>query len=107
MPGIPSIETPMTTLNQELKFDHDSDAFQNGGTLSFTLASRGNVNGVGKIIRVNQPTAISFSSDFVADANSAAIDTTKLNMILFVYFENWDGADTKKVVYCNKVFDAI
>lgn len=107
MPGIPSIEIPMTTLNTALKFDHDSDAFQDGGSPSFTLASRGNVNGVGKIIRINEPVAVSFSADFIEHPDSAAHDATKLNYYLFLYHADWDGAGTQKIVYKNTLFDAV
>lgn len=108
MPGEPSIVAPITTFNTELKFDHDSDAFQQGGTHAFTLSSRGrNLNGVGKFIRLNEPVAVSFSADFVEHPDSSALDATKLNVYLFVYFQDWDNAGTPKVVYKNTLFDAV
>ncbi len=107
MPGTPSIESPLTNLVSELKFDHDSDAFTDGGSHSFTLAARRNCNLVGKFIRINTPVAVNFSADFVEHPDSSAMDNTKLNVYLLVYFENWDGAGTKKVVYKNTLFDAV
>lgn len=107
MPGTPSIEAPITTLISELKFDHDADSFNDGGSYSFTLAARRNCNLVGKIIRINTPTAVEFSADFVAHPDNSAMDNTKLNCYVLVYFENWDGAGTKKVVYKNTLFDAV
>ncbi len=107
--GKPStIEITFTTFSTVLRFDADSDTFQDGGTHAFTLEARNNnVNGVGKIIRINEPTAISFSADFIEHPESAAMDATKLNMYLVVYFENWNGTGTPKAVYKNTLFDAV
>ena len=108
MPGTyPSIESPVTTLVNELKFDHDSDAFYESGSHSFTLAARRNCNLVGKIIRLNTPVAVDFSADFIEHPDSAALDITKLNLYIMVYHENWNGTGTKKVVYRNALFDAV
>lgn len=104
----PSIEIPITTFKTVLKFDHDSDGFVQGGTHAFTLDERcHNKNGVGKILRINEPVALSWSGDFIEHPDSEAMDATKLNFITVVYFENWDNTGTAKAIYKNTLFDAV
>lgn len=93
----------------ELQFNQDKDIFQDvdGTSPVFTLASSGNVNGVGIILRLNKPDGFTFPVNFEAHANSEAVDATKLNVINLVYFSNWDGEGTARVIYFNSLFDSI
>ncbi len=95
------------TYSTELTFDEDKDIYQDVSTPSFTLASSGNINGMGIILRLNTPTSVAFSSDFEAHQSSAAVDPTKLNMFTLVFFSNWDGSGSDKVIYMNHLLTAI
>jgi len=91
----------------ELTFDEDKDIYQDVSTPSFTLAASGNINGMGVILRLNTPTSVTFSSDFEAHPNSAEVDPTKLNMFILVFFSNWNGSGSDKVIYMNHLLTAI
>lgn len=95
------------TYSTELTFNVDKDIYQDVTSPTFTLATSGNVNGVGIILRLNTPTSVTFPGNFEASANSAAVDPTKLNVFMLVFFTNWDGAGTDKVIYTNSLFTAI
>lgn len=77
-----------------------------GLSITFTLGT-GNINGVGKILRLNKPTAVSFPATFEAHANSAALDATKMNVYTLVYFSNWNGSGTARVIYNNSLYTAV
>lgn len=91
----------------ELTFDTDKEIYQDVTTPVFTLASTGNVNGVGIILRLNTPTSVNFPVNFEAHPNSATLDATKLNVYTLIYFSNWDGNNTPRVIYNNNLFSAI
>lgn len=95
------------SYSTELTFDVDKDIYQDVTTPTFTLAASGNVNGVGIILRLNTPTSVTFPANFEASGNSATLDATKLNVFMLVFFTNWDGLGTDKVIYTNNLFTAI
>lgn len=95
------------TYSTTLTFDTDQDIYQDltGQSVTFTLGSNG-VNGVGIILRLNKPTAVTFPGTFEADANSATLDATKLNVYTLVFFTNWNGSGLDHVIYSNHLFTA-
>lgn len=95
------------SYSTELTFDTDKEIYQDVSTPTFTLASSGNVNGVGIILRLNTPTSVTFPENFEAHPNSATLDNTKLNVYTLIYFSNWDGSGTPRVIYNNSLFIAI
>lgn len=95
------------TYSTELTFDTDKDIYQDVTTPTFTLAASGNINGVGIILRLNTPTSVTFPGNFEAHPNSATLDATKLNVYTLVYFSNWNGSGTARVIYTNSLFTAI
>lgn len=95
------------TYSTELTFDKDKEIYQDVSTPVFTLASIGNINGKGIILRLNTPTSVDFPINFEAHPNSAILDATKLNVYNLTYFSNWDGAGTPRVIYHNSLFTAI
>jgi hypothetical protein len=97
------------TYSTTLTFDTDQDIYKDATGLSpsFTLASSGNVNGVGIIVRLNKPTAVTFPANFEADANSATLDATKMNVYTLIYFANWNGSGTARVIYSNHLFTSV
>lgn len=95
------------TYSTVLTFDRDKTLYQDVGSVTFTLAATGNVNGVGIILKLNTPTSVSFPASFEAHPNSASLDNTKLNVYTLVYFSDWDGAGTAKIIYTNSLFTAI
>lgn len=103
-----SVNAPLVnaTYSTELTFDFDKTMYQDVTTPVFTLGTE-NINGVGIILKLNTPTSVTFPANFTAHPNSATLDATKLNVYTLVYFSNWDGAGTTKVVYTNSLFTAI
>jgi len=95
------------TYSTELTFDTDKEIYQDVSTPTFTLASSGNINGMGIILRLNTPTSVTFPANFEADPNSAILDATKLNYYVLVYHSDWDGAGTERVIYTNTLFTAV
>lgn len=97
-----------STYDTELNFNEDQYIYKDATGLSptFTLGSN-NANGIGIILSLNKPTAVTFPADFEADANSATLDATKLNVYTLVYFSSWDGAGTAHVIYSNSLYTAI
>lgn len=97
------------TYSTEFTFDQDKEIYKDATGLSpvFTLASSGHVNGVGIILRLNKPTAVTFPANFEASSGSASLDATKLNYYLLVYHSNWNGSGTARVIYTNITFTAI
>lgn len=95
------------TYSTELTFDEDKDIYQDVTTPTFTLASTGNINGKGIVLRLNTPTSVTFPVNFEASPNSATLDPTKLNVYVLLYFSNWDGSDTPRVIYTNNLFTAV
>jgi hypothetical protein len=95
------------TYSTELTFDTDKEIYQDVTSPTFTLAASGNINGVGIILRLNTPTSVTFPANFEAHANSATLDATKLNVYTLVYFSNWNGSGTARVIYMNSLFTAI
>jgi hypothetical protein len=95
------------TYSTVLTFDTDQDIYQDltGLSPTFTLGTT-NVNGVGIILRLNKPTAVTFPGTFEADANSATLDATKLNVYTLVFFTNWNGSGLDHVIYSNHLFTA-
>lgn len=86
----------------------DQEIYKDATGLSpvFTLGS-GNINGVGIILRLNKPTAVTFPANFEAASGSETLDATKLNVYMLVYFSNWNGTGTARVIYTNSLFTAI
>lgn len=103
-----SVNAPLVNASYStvLTFDYDKAIYQDVATPTFTLGS-GNVNGVGIILKLNTPTSVTFPASFIAHPNSATLDATKLNVYTLIYFTDWDGAGTEKVVYTNSLFTAI
>lgn len=98
--GLPIDIEPFTSV---LTFDEDKDfEIDTGGTISFTLSSSGNLNGAGIIALVNKPVSVAFSSDFEIASGSDSISTTLMNIIIFRFFENYDGEGNDKVIYTIK-----
>lgn len=97
------------TYSTELTFDTDKDIYQDltGLSPTFTLAASGNINGKGIFLRLNKPTAVTFPANFEASSNSTALDSTKLNVYLLIFFTNWNGSGTDRVIYTNQTFTAI
>ncbi|MDW0189333.1 MAG: hypothetical protein QOA70_06745 [Nitrososphaeraceae archaeon] len=93
-------ELPIHSFSTSLLFDADEETFQTGETHSFTLQSTGNINGVGKIVKLNTPVSSSFSSDFVLmEGSNPTTSATKLNIIIMLFQDSYDGAGTNKVLY--------
>ncbi len=93
-------ELPIHYFSTSLLFDADDETFQTGGTHSFTLQATGNINGVGKIVKLNTPVSSSFSSDFVLmEGSNPTTSATKLNIIVMLFQDSYDGAGTNKVLY--------
>jgi len=92
-----------TTLN----FNTDQDIYKDatGLSITFTLGTN-NINGKGIILRLNKPNAVTFPGTFEADANSSALDATKLNVYFLVFFTNWNGSGLDHVIYKNSLFTA-
>ncbi len=97
------------TYSTELTFDTDKDIYQDltGLSPTFTLAASGNINGKGIFLRLNKPTAVTFPGTFEAASGSTALDATKLNVYLLIFFTNWNGSGLDHVVYRNETFTAI
>lgn len=95
------------TYSTELTFDTDKEIYQDVTTPTFTLSASGNINGMVIILRLNTPTSVTFPANFEAHANSATLDATKLNVYMLVYFSNWNGSGTARVIYTNSLFTAI
>lgn len=98
--GRPQLED----FDDELTFDRDKDlaTVDDGGTVTFTLATSGHLNGVGIIARINEPTAVNFPAEFEMVNGSDSIVTDGMNIIVMRYYENYDGAGTGKVLYVIK-----
>lgn len=102
-PSTESDEVPIVAFDTVLTFDYDKDlATVTGGTRTFTLAASGHLNGVGIVARINDPTAVNFPAAFEAVNGSDSIVTTDMNIIIFRYFVDYDGAGTDKVLYLIK-----
>jgi hypothetical protein len=96
-------EIPVVDFNTVLTFDYDKDlATVSGGMRTFTLATSGNLNGVGIVARINDPVAVNFPASFEAVSGGDSISTTDMNIIVFRYFDNYDGAGNDKVLYLVK-----
>lgn len=94
---------PLVDFATELTFDQDSEMETVlGGTTTFTLAASGHVNGVGIIARINEPVAVNFPAGFEAISGSDSISTSHMNIIIFRYFSDYDGAGNAKVLYTVK-----
>jgi len=91
----------------ELTFDEDKDIYQDVTTPTFTLAASGHINGKGIFLRLNTPTSVTFPVGFEESSTSEALDPTKLNVYLLMFFSNWDGAGSDKVIYTNRLFTAV
>lgn len=99
----PSDEIPLVDFNTALTFDYDKDlSTVSGGTRTFTLASSGHLNGVGIVARVNDPVAINFPVGFELVSGSDTVSVTDMNIIVFRYFSDYDGAGNDKVLYSIK-----
>lgn len=103
-PAILSSGTYSTTLafNQDKDIYHDAT----GASITFTLGT-GNVNGVGIFLRLNKPTAVTFPANFEASSGSTSLDSTKLNCYSLIYFSNWNGSGTARVIYSNSTFTSL
>lgn len=99
----PSDEVPLVTFSTSLTFDYDKDlSTVSGGTRTFTLASSGHLNGVGIVARINDPVAVNFPVGFEAASGSDTVSVTDMNIIIFRYFSDYDGAGNDKVLYSIK-----
>ena len=92
----------------ELNFDSDQDIYHDstGQSIVFTLGVR-NINGIGIILRLNKPTAVTFPGTFEADPSSSVLDSTKLNVYFILFFTNWNGSGLDHVIYKNTLFTAL
>lgn len=95
------------TYSTVLTFDYDKAIYQDVTTPTFTLASSGNINGVGILLKLNTPTSVNWPVNFTEHPSSETLDATKLNVYALVYYSDWDGAGNAKVVYKNSLFTAI
>lgn len=97
-----------TSYATELVFDEDKSMYKEatGLSLTFTLGS-GNQEGVGILLRLNKPTAVSFPANFEEHPSSETLDNTKMNVYSLLYFANWDGNGTPRVIYTNSLFTAV
>lgn len=94
---------PLVPFSTVLTFNADKDFTTiSGGTTTFTLASSGNLNGVAIVARINKPVAVNFPASFKAVSGSDTISTTDMNIIIFRYFDDYDGAGNDKVLYVVK-----
>lgn len=91
-----------------LTFDKDKEIFKDATGLSpiFTLGAP-SYNGVGIILRLNKPTAVTFPANFEANPNSSAVDATKMNVFMLVYFADWDVVGTPRIIYNNSLYTAV
>jgi hypothetical protein len=96
------------TYSTALNFNTDQDIYKDatGLSITFTLGTD-NINGKGIFLRLNKPTAVTFPVNFVADSSSSTLDSTKMNVYLLVFFTNWDGSGTDKVIYKNSLFTSV
>lgn len=95
--------SPVISFTTELTFNTDKDlATVSGGTRTFALAASGHRNGIAIVARINEPDAVNFPVDFEQISGSDDIDTSAMNIIIFRYFENYDGAGNDKVLYIIK-----
>lgn len=91
-----------------LTFDQNKEVYFNATGLSpiFTLqTSPPGVNGIGIILRLNKPTAITFPASFIA-LSGDTFDATKLNIYYLSYVSDWDGLGNAKVEYVLKTTTA-
>ena len=95
-----SIGTYSTVLN----FNIDQDIYHDatGAIITFTLGIT-NVNGICIFLRLNKPNAVTFPNNFEALPNSSSVDSSKLNVFVLVYYSNWNGLGTAKVIYSNNL----
>lgn len=95
-------------FSTQLNFDSDQDVYYNatGQSLIFSLGSK-NTNGIGIILRLNKPVSVIFPGIFEADANSSALDSTKLNVYFLLFFTNWNGSGLDHVIYKNALYSAL
>lgn len=101
-------DVPLFDFSTELTFDEDKDLTTVlGGTTTFTLSASGHKNGVGIFARINEPVAVNFPVSFEAISGSDSISITHMNVILFRYFEDYDGDGNDKVLYIVKNQTAI
>lgn len=91
------------TYSSELTFSADEDVIKDGTglTLSFTLAASGNINGKSKILRIINPTSVTFDSNFIPSEDSSAFSSSELNVCVLTYYADYDGVGTERVVYKN------
>ncbi len=91
------------------KFDEDHQvvATLTGLSPTITLDPTNAVDGTVIMFRAKTPTAITFSGiNAEADPSSTAVDPTKMNVFILMYYKDWDGVGTPKVIYSNKLFTA-
>lgn len=83
----------------ELTFDHDKKMYHDatGESITFTIAASGNVDQVGYVIILDNPTAVSVTGATALDT-STAVDASKRNILTVVYF-------AEGVVYNNVTCD--
>lgn len=87
--------------------DHQIAVDLTGLSPTITLDPTNAVDGACIMFRAKTPTAITFSGiNAEADPASSAVDATKMNVFLLMFYKNWDGAGTPKVIYTNKLFTA-
>lgn len=99
----------ISAFTSVLTFNKDKDIYYDatGEDVTFSLSASNNVNGAGIYLRLNKPASVTFPANFEEDNNSEPLDDTKLNMYVLIYFSNWDGQGTERVIYSNKLFDAL
>lgn len=91
---------PIESFSTTLTFDDNKElATVSGGSRAFTLNGSGNINGIGILCKINNPVAVTFSSDFEIGDGSSTIGTANMNIITFHYFSDYNGSGTKKVIY--------
>jgi len=97
-----SDESPVEPFTSILTFDYDKDlATITGGTTTFSLGA-GNLNGVSIVARINTPVSVGFPPGSEAVSGSDTVSVTDMNIIIFRYFEDYDGLGNGKVLYLVK-----
>lgn len=94
-------------FNPVLTFTANKQMFQSAVSVTFSLGSATHINGAINIVRIDQPTSVTFPAGWIKEEVSQGIELTKLNFITFQYFSNWNGTGTEAVIYSIKVFPSL
>jgi hypothetical protein len=99
--------TPLLPFSNVLYFDCDRHYETiTGGTSTLTYLGGGR-NGCSLVLRINTPTAVNFPVIAEMIPGSDNIDTTKMNIITMVFFQDYGGAGDHKILYSIKNMNAL